>query len=672
MTTDRRPRRARRPSAPRRWRSSRRTARAASCRSVHIWGEGDEGLTIFHETSGRGGGAPRSTRPRRGRPASGTAGFGWLTGPVDHGGRGLPVEHDRCYRSLEAAFAVADVSPLRIGLSTVEPRDRRQRHRRADPSGSPCRIQQGRRVACQLFSEPEAGSDLANVTHPSDARRRRVAARRARRCGPRTPSSPTSDWPSSAPIPTRRSTGGSRCSSSRWSTAGVEVRPLRQLTGGASFTEVFLDGAVVPDDHGSAPWATDGGWRCSTLTAERTSTGDRSHGMTGRAVALLVALARRTRRGRRSGASPAPRRRRHAAPDRARTTSGGCRRCRPTGSAARSGRSTSWSSPTTSAASARPRRRCSVRRWSPTPASGAPSVGAAGCSAPPGYRLGGGTDEMLKTMLGERLLGLPREPPMDDDAFTNDPARRLRPHRHGHARPTRGAQRLQPGHARRLRARLASLPHRRRHPGRRAAGQRRASVLHGRRSDGRAGSATPTRSARTTPARSSAPSRTGCGSRWSAPCTAWSPAARSTGSTRADVLICRRGHRVLRSAHDLRHGVGARAHRAAAPDAVRRGHADRAVRARRADLRRAGLRDRPGLGGASRRSSSGSGHEPSPPGWRTSRRSRCRPRSRRSGTATTSAPTAPARSRLHYPQLANPRSKVEFDAGAARPPYEVR
>jgi alkylation response protein AidB-like acyl-CoA dehydrogenase len=28
----------------------------------------------------------------------------------------------------------------------------------------------------------------------------------------------------------------------------------------------------------------------------------------------------------------------------------------------------------------------------------------------PGYRLGGGTDEVLKTMVGERLLGLPKEP----------------------------------------------------------------------------------------------------------------------------------------------------------------------------------------------------------------------------------------------------------------------
>ena len=27
-----------------------------------------------------------------------------------------------------------------------------------------------------------------------------------------------------------------------------------------------------------------------------------------------------------------------------------------------------------------------------------------------GYRLGGGTDEILKTTIGERLLGLPREP----------------------------------------------------------------------------------------------------------------------------------------------------------------------------------------------------------------------------------------------------------------------
>jgi hypothetical protein len=28
----------------------------------------------------------------------------------------------------------------------------------------------------------------------------------------------------------------------------------------------------------------------------------------------------------------------------------------------------------------------------------------------PGYRLGGGTDEVLKTMVAERLLGLPKEP----------------------------------------------------------------------------------------------------------------------------------------------------------------------------------------------------------------------------------------------------------------------
>ena len=47
------------------------------------WGVGDEGLTIFHETSGRGRTPGGRARPRRGRPQSWAAGFGWLTGPAE-------------------------------------------------------------------------------------------------------------------------------------------------------------------------------------------------------------------------------------------------------------------------------------------------------------------------------------------------------------------------------------------------------------------------------------------------------------------------------------------------------------------------------------------------------------------------------------------------------------
>jgi alkylation response protein AidB-like acyl-CoA dehydrogenase len=57
---------------------------------------------------------------------------------------------------------------------------------------------------------------------------------------------------------------------------GVEVRPLRQLTGRASFNEVFLDNVYVPDSQRLGDVGS--GWFVanSTLSDERTSLGERS------------------------------------------------------------------------------------------------------------------------------------------------------------------------------------------------------------------------------------------------------------------------------------------------------------------------------------------------------------------------------------------------------------
>ncbi|HEV3353266.1 MAG TPA: acyl-CoA dehydrogenase family protein [Acidimicrobiales bacterium] len=370
------------------------------------WGQGDENLALFHETTGD----EEAREVAEAKDWQGTKwknGFGWLTGPERFGGRDLSPEHDRLYRAIEAEFAVPDVSPLRVGLSTVSPS--------LVANGSDDQIiefavpiQQGSTVACQLFSEPDAGSDLANVKT------------RARRDGDCWRITGQKVWTSNAQFadvglalvrtdPDAPKHRGLTAFLLPMKADGVDVRPLRQLTGGASFTEVFLDDVVV--DDGRRVGDVGGGWRVavSTLAAERTSTGDRSHGMTARALGLLRELARRDG----CSADPIVRQTLADLEIRLRVARYHQQRMQTVRLEERRGPERALDKLMLSDNLERigraaadllgPRITADTGEWG-TFAWRSWVLGA------PGYRLGGGTDEVLKTMVGERLLGLPREP----------------------------------------------------------------------------------------------------------------------------------------------------------------------------------------------------------------------------------------------------------------------
>ena len=121
---------------------------------------------------------------------------------------------------------------------------------------------------CQMFSEPGAGSDLASLT----TRATRVDGGWSL-TGQKvwTTMAREADWAIclARTNPDAPKHLGITCFMLDMATPGIDIRPLRELTGMAMFNEVFLDDVVVPDDCVVGP--VDGGWECArtTLANER-------------------------------------------------------------------------------------------------------------------------------------------------------------------------------------------------------------------------------------------------------------------------------------------------------------------------------------------------------------------------------------------------------------------
>ena len=148
----------------------------------------------------------------------------------------------------------------------------------------------GEYVWCQLFSEPDAGSDAAAVkTGPPEST---VGGRSTgRRCGPVARSTAIWVWLRSARIQNVSKHGGITTMVIDMHAPGVEVRPLRQVTGNADFNEVFFNDVFVPDDD--VVGAVNDGWTVarSTLGNERVSIGGSAGGLF-RNMDLLALLER--------------------------------------------------------------------------------------------------------------------------------------------------------------------------------------------------------------------------------------------------------------------------------------------------------------------------------------------------------------------------------------------
>ena len=376
------------------------------------WGEGEFSVSIFHNLEHDNEqnlldeiASWIQTKSERGYNA--------ITWPVEYGGLGLSQQHARAYSRLERAYDVPgrhEAISVTMGLMAPTINLFGSDDQKAQHIETFLRAQE---LCIQLFSEPNAGSDLAGL------------ACRAVKDGDEWVVNGQKVWTSGAQF----AQGGqliARCDvdapKHTGQTAfilpldlpGVEVRPIKQMSGGTSFNEVFFNDVRVPDsmrlgDEGE-------GWKVAltTLGFERDHSQDAGGGGsttggswiqvldTARALGLaddpvirqkladlyihLQVESHTLRRGAdlAKGGTPGP----EGSLGKLLWTEGmtrmsdvisdilGCRLIADTGE---------WG----------------TYGW------GEHVLGA------PGYRIAGGSDEIQRNIIGERVLGLPGEPRTD-------------------------------------------------------------------------------------------------------------------------------------------------------------------------------------------------------------------------------------------------------------------
>jgi alkylation response protein AidB-like acyl-CoA dehydrogenase len=217
------------------------------------------------------------------------AGLAWINFPVGDGGLGLSPKLQRLVNEQLAAAGAPLAwprNPIGYGMgapTVVTHGSAAQRRRYLRP------LFTGEEVWCQLFSEPGAGSDVAGL------------AARAVRDGDEWIVNGQKVWTTLAHLsrwgmlvartnPDQEKHKGLTYFVVDMHAPGVEVRPLRQMTGEAEFNEVYFTDVRIPDSERLGEVGE--GWRVSltTLMNERVSIGGaimpRGSGPIGEAIRL--------------------------------------------------------------------------------------------------------------------------------------------------------------------------------------------------------------------------------------------------------------------------------------------------------------------------------------------------------------------------------------------------
>jgi alkylation response protein AidB-like acyl-CoA dehydrogenase len=318
------------------------------------------------------------------------AGMTGLHWPVEHGGKGLTHDHTAAW--LEQA-ALADVPPFLNMVSIVLMGETVMAHGTTEQKDRFLHSTlRGEHVWCQLFSEPGAGSDLASL------------ATRAERDGDEFVLNGQKVWCSNGRVadfgiclartdPDAPKHKGISFFLLDMHLPGIELRPIRQMTGGSEFDEVFLDEVRLPSDALLGP--LHGGWgvAMATLTNERGHIGSAG-----------IALARRLDAiaGIEGAEDAVTRDRLLELVSRGRALQAMGRRQGPVASV------------TASLAKLGVTELMFDAAVLEADLAGAHSMLAGGATSrllgAPGGRIAGGTTQVQKNIIGERLLGLPKEP----------------------------------------------------------------------------------------------------------------------------------------------------------------------------------------------------------------------------------------------------------------------